>query len=251
MPREESPAVRPPKRPNIFRRFFNRLMGRTPVEPSPALIIQDIRLPDYQMQFQLPAADLLTLSHLPPFTLPMISFNDQIEDLMTIDATIANLPRQLFTSETTRIAQRFFESSPINDEVMRELRREFERQAREQADPHQWWQETRHQQNMATELAVRNEDRNAEKLESLSDLEIPEEFICSISYEIMTNPVYDPKCPQQKFDLLVIRTWLETHETHPLTRQKLHFSELVYDEALKTNIDAFVAAALQTAAKPF
>jgi hypothetical protein len=77
----------------------------------------------------------------------------------------------------------------------------------------------------------------------------------------MTNPAYDPRCPQQKFDLLVIRQWLDNPpndpitgeplpSTHPVTRAPLKFSELVYDEALKERIDAFVARSLQTSARP-
>jgi hypothetical protein len=96
------------------------------------------------------------------------------------------------------------------------------------------------------QLAARDSETNAGKLDPYPDVEIPVEFRCLISHAIMTVPVYDPRCPQHKFDLLVIRWWLnEEKQENPYTRQPLQESELVVDEALKARIDEFVADTLR------
>ena len=90
------------------------------------------------------------------------------------------------------------------------------------------------------ELALNEADSNEFKLRDCLDLEIPYDFKCTISHEIMTNPVYDPAFPQKKYDLLVIRAWLKDNNTNPYTRTPLCMDDLVYDEVLKVQIDDFV-----------
>lgn len=102
-----------------------------------------------------------------------------------------------------------------------------------------WWSHVRRQQ-MKSELAVCSESLNSSRLEAYPDLIIEDDFICGISREIMTNPVYDPNYPQQKYELLVIREWLKEHETNPYTRTPLLIENLIYDESLKDRIDQFV-----------
>lgn len=102
------------------------------------------------------------------------------------------------------------------------------------------WRANFRQSTADSELAVAIESLNSTKLANYPDLEIDDEFICAISREIMTNPVYDPNYPQQKYDLLVIREWLKEHPTNPMTRTELSLDSLVYDEGLKQRIDDFV-----------
>lgn len=249
--------------------FFNRIWQRvrswghtetTPTDAAPTLNGLQLNL------------DLLSIS-LPPMT-----FNFNTLDLAGIQESVRQnlLQSQHETHEHIRrlIASEPLQSPPLfrdyrhfhffNPEqtsMYEDIRRAHRQWEQHQAEEvYRWWQ-TQRQQNAPGELAVPDETRNAEKLAFLPDLEIPEEFLCTISREIMTNPVYDPRCPQQKFDLLVIRRWLDnpptdpmTDErlpsTHPVTRAPLTLDQLVYDEVLKEQIEEFVARSLQTSTKP-
>ncbi len=96
------------------------------------------------------------------------------------------------------------------------------------------------------QLAALDSETNVGKLEPYPDVEIPDEFRCLISHDIMTVPAYDPRCPQHKFDLLVIRWWLnEEKQENPYTREPLQESDLIVDEVLKARIDEFVAGTLR------
>jgi hypothetical protein len=57
----------------------------------------------------------------------------------------------------------------------------------------------------------------------------------------MTNPVYDPAFPQQKYDLLTIQHWLKGHHTNPTTRTPHSPENLVRDHELKDRIDYFMS----------
>lgn len=94
------------------------------------------------------------------------------------------------------------------------------------------------------QLALPLSSTNASQLEIYPEVVIPEDFKCVISREIMTNPVYDPKYPQQKFDLLILILWLEQYKTHPCSRTPLLAKDLEYDEPLKLQIDDFVDVTL-------
>ena len=106
-----------------------------------------------------------------------------------------------------------------------------------------WWRNFRRQrrdEQFSAAVTVLDDELNATKLEHYPDLKVDHDFICGISQEIMTNPVYDPDFPQQKYDLLVIEAWLCDHETNPCTRTTLLTQNLVYDDALKLRIDRFM-----------
>jgi hypothetical protein len=95
------------------------------------------------------------------------------------------------------------------------------------------------------ELSVPLESLNAKRLEGYSNLEIDDDFICKISFEIMTQPVYDPAFPEHKYDLPVIQHWLKEHDTNPTTRSPLSIENLVHDHSLKERIDQFVDLSLE------
>lgn len=87
---------------------------------------------------------------------------------------------------------------------------------------------------------------NADKLAGINfQGEIPEEFCCLLSSEIMTDPVYDPRCSQYKFEKSWITHWLLKNSTHPCTRDGLTSSGLRSDSELKGRINEFVAQQLQ------
>jgi hypothetical protein len=106
-----------------------------------------------------------------------------------------------------------------------------------------WWAHGG-RSKMESELACPLASLNSTRLENYADLVIDLDFICGISLEIMTNPVYDPAFPNQKYDLLVIREWLKEQPTNPCTRTPLSTENLVYDELLKERIDQFVNSVL-------
>lgn len=62
---------------------------------------------------------------------------------------------------------------------------------------------------------------------------IPDEFVDSITGEIMTEPYYHPKNRDYVYDL---STWKQMPK-HPATRASIHLDELVLDSELKTRID--------------
>lgn len=72
------------------------------------------------------------------------------------------------------------------------------------------------------------------------DIDVPDEYMCTISLDIMKDPV---TCNNgNNFDRHVIETWLEEHNTHPLTRQPLHKEDLVRNTELRKQINDFVKA---------
>ena len=163
-------------------------------------------------------------------TPPPIHFNIEINQ--------PNLYIDLHEDDSSRLRTRF-----ISDMILQMDRRlftqtyapEFRRNPRTQP----FHPETPFQQfcSELTELPI---NENATKLEHLPDLEIDERYLCALSLQIMTHPVYDPAKPQDRYELSWIRKWLETNETNPMTRLPLAFEALVYDEPLKEEIDAFV-----------
>lgn len=96
-----------------------------------------------------------------------------------------------------------------------------------------------------SQLVELEETLNARKLDAYDDVEIDERFICGITHEIMTHPIYDRNNPHQKMDFRALLEWLKEHNTHPFTRSELHISNLEYDEMLKAEIDLFVAKTLE------
>ncbi len=85
--------------------------------------------------------------------------------------------------------------------------------------------------------------QNAKTLSELANFDItgiPEEFCCSVSQEIMDDPVYDPAHPQYKFERQWIERSLQNKAENPFTRTPLCIDHLVSDGQLKSEIEAFV-----------
>ncbi len=99
------------------------------------------------------------------------------------------------------------------------------------ANPKQWRRDWKQQALPDPEQFL-----HSTRLAAYPDLEIPLKYKCAISLDIMTTPVYDKRCPQQKFELSVIKTWLAEFPTHPVTRQPLSEADLVVDTPLQKDI---------------
>jgi hypothetical protein len=80
----------------------------------------------------------------------------------------------------------------------------------------------------------------SQTLQDFDDL--PEQYLCLITQEIMTTPVYDAKFPQYIFEKKAILKSLSYKSEHPFTRTPLTPAELVIDERLKEEITNYVAA---------
>lgn len=96
-------------------------------------------------------------------------------------------------------------------------------------------------ENIINGIKKHQENSNAYKLNEINYTEeILEKFECAIMKEIMTNPVYDPKHPQYKFERLAILGALQNKKENPFTRTPLTKDDLVDDVDLKNEINEFV-----------
>ncbi|MDF1826817.1 MAG: hypothetical protein P1U39_00840 [Legionellaceae bacterium] len=100
-------------------------------------------------------------------------------------------------------------------------------------------------------LVELEETQNARKLDKLKNIKIETRFLCGITHEIMTHPMYDKHHPHQKMDCRPLLAWLSESKTHPFNRSELHVHDLEYDEELKAEIDQFVTATLENSASPY
>ena len=85
--------------------------------------------------------------------------------------------------------------------------------------------------------------QNAKTLSELANFDItgiPEEFFCSLSQEIMDDPVYDPAHPQYKFERQWIERSLQNKAENPYTRTPLSKTQLIPDTQLKNKIDDYM-----------
>lgn len=85
--------------------------------------------------------------------------------------------------------------------------------------------------------------RNAIALSRIDGFDIetvPRELCCSISFEIMDEPVYDPNYPKIKFEKENILKWLRNKSIHPVARTYLVAENLVNDEDLKNQIACYI-----------
>ena len=73
-----------------------------------------------------------------------------------------------------------------------------------------------------------------------TQIEIPDEFYCPITFEIMKDPVIGPD--GHTYEKLAIQTWLQTNNTSPITRKPLHTNSLIPNIALKNVIETFLKA---------
>ncbi len=69
---------------------------------------------------------------------------------------------------------------------------------------------------------------------------IPPSFICPLSQQIMTDPVFPVDTPSHRFEHLWILNHLERSQTNPLNRQSMTIEDLRSDEPLKASIKRFV-----------
>ncbi|MDF1684158.1 MAG: hypothetical protein P1U36_05830 [Legionellaceae bacterium] len=143
--------------------------------------------------------------------------------------------------ELNALTQEFLHHEPVIMEWIQAAWRAFEEYV-------QMWlsqSKTHELTPVASELVELEETQNARKLDAYKSVEINERFLCGITHEVMTHPMYDRKSPQQKMDCRALLTWLGESKTHPFNRSELHRSDLEYDEALKVEIDQFVTATIE------
>ena len=65
---------------------------------------------------------------------------------------------------------------------------------------------------------------------NMEQSKIPNMFICSISHDIMKDPVVDPE--GNSYEKSAIEMWLSTNETSPVTRSSLTVANLAPNRAL-------------------
>lgn len=89
--------------------------------------------------------------------------------------------------------------------------------------------------------------RNDLKLAEINfnDDDIPDEYRCSLSLAIMTEPVYAKGLEQYQFDKSWILRHLATAKNHPFTRQPLEQGDLIANDRLKEEITTFVDNAIR------
>ena len=74
----------------------------------------------------------------------------------------------------------------------------------------------------------------------MTEDDIPSQFICPITNEIMRNPLMS--IHGYNFERNAIFEWLESNSTCPLSRRELSISKLITNCALKTKIHAWCVA---------
>lgn len=77
------------------------------------------------------------------------------------------------------------------------------------------------------------------------DSDVPERFLCIITGQIMTTPVYDPRNPNQCFEKEAIEKSLSMKAENPCNRQPLVGSQLVVNEGLQGEISDWMGEALK------
>ncbi|MDF1827017.1 MAG: hypothetical protein P1U39_01920 [Legionellaceae bacterium] len=72
--------------------------------------------------------------------------------------------------------------------------------------------------------------------------EIPDEYICPLSLQIMSDPVYlAHDLTEQRFERTWLTKWLSDNGIHPSTRQPFELTAIQSDAGLKTSIDDFMS----------
>tara|TARA_R110002126_G_scaffold291755_1_gene456908 strand:- start:16479 stop:17513 length:1035 start_codon:yes stop_codon:yes gene_type:complete len=84
-----------------------------------------------------------------------------------------------------------------------------------------------------------NIENNAEKSVKLGVVQIPDEFLCPITLDVMTDPVANIHS-QHRFERTAILEWLQQKATNPSTTLPLCSDDLRRDFELKRKIDAFI-----------
>lgn len=75
---------------------------------------------------------------------------------------------------------------------------------------------------------------------------IPQSYICPITQEIMTDPVIDEQ--GNCYERTAIMTWLQNHNTSPITRSRIDINKLVPNRSLLALIQEFNVGIIQPAA---
>lgn len=90
-------------------------------------------------------------------------------------------------------------------------------------------------------IALPSAGSNADALQAIGYAEpLNEKYVCMLSGDIMSEPVYDKAHPDIKFEKNWILRSLETKAENPFTRTALTSTDLIADIPLKQEIDAFV-----------
>ena len=84
-----------------------------------------------------------------------------------------------------------------------------------------------------------NHAENCVELSKLNIARIPDELMCPITHEIMTDPVYSDQC-QRRYERTAILKWLDGHTDDPMTRRPIDQNDLKRDFDLKRKADFFV-----------
>ncbi|WP_133129417.1 U-box domain-containing protein [Legionella yabuuchiae] len=231
MREDASPRSRLSRFFSFLRRLWHRLIGRA--------------TPDYNLLLDLETPNNIQI-------VPLDISNTV--DLLSFDRSNLELPttRELYIrfmgSQNIPLIgsqnnfHQFFQNMQ-NDRPWREHQEPFFRsQQTAWEDPYHWWC----RQEPLLSLPDPEDFRNSSKLAGNTNLDIPEEFICAITHQIMTEPVYDRNFPQQRYDRHAIERWLSDHSTNPYTRTQLTTENLIADDGLKERIDEFVANVLET-----
>ena len=79
--------------------------------------------------------------------------------------------------------------------------------------------------------------RDFEGLQELKERRAPEEFFCPITGDIMSEPMKDKY--GHRYEKTAIISWLESHQSSPLTRQPLSLADLTADSELQQRIEEF------------
>ena len=93
--------------------------------------------------------------------------------------------------------------------------------------------------------------RLLDKLKISSD-EIPEQFICQISRQLMDEPVYIKGHAEIKYNLPHLRYWIfqQNEMQNPFTRQMIQTSDIIYDDKLKKEINAYIQMTTMATMEP-
>ncbi len=90
--------------------------------------------------------------------------------------------------------------------------------------------------------------KNAKEVSRIKELNIPEEFCCPLSGDIIDHPVYDIRSPTVVYDYSFLKYWLDKSYPQLMPHTKLPFLKefLKVNYELKLKIDNFVKSAIDS-----
>jgi hypothetical protein len=92
--------------------------------------------------------------------------------------------------------------------------------------------------NSLISLLINNVSHSNQR-EKITDLDIPDEYICPITRNVMIDPVYSDHNPQ-RVERTAVLYWLQKRNIHPYTSCPLFEDDLKRDFKLKLKIDIFL-----------